>query len=188
MSFGPLEKALQLLDEAAWQHVMNECLRFVAPKGRDWTPLFNLLYEAFGYEWLTKNGYTRITFIERSDKKAKKTPELLGKSQTSSALLEVKTINTSKKANERRKKWPSECFKLGEPLPDGFERKFTIDVEYARKQLLSYDEPVDRRIILVVIMPDIEFWLDQAVNREIDELAASLSTSGFEVIPYQLVR
>jgi hypothetical protein len=189
MSFGPLEKALQGLDGDAWKNLAEKARPWTTKKEplRQWSQLFNHLYEAFGYEWLAKNGYTSIRFIDRRVKEAKQTPELLGKSATSTALLEVKTINNSDEDIASRARRPPPVFNLAAPLPEGLKRKLADDVEKARQQLMTFEEPVDRRIVLVVINPDCAFWLNAAVYQEINELAAKLSTGGLEVVMRNLV-
>jgi len=180
---------MQRLDEDAWKHLAEQALPWVTRKERQrqWTQLFNHLYEAFGYEWLADNGYTSIRFIDRRDKESKQTPELWGKSPISTALLEVKTINISDQDVANRAGQPPPVLNLAAPLPEGLKRKLADDIAKAREQLMTFEGPVDRRIVLIVIIPDCGFWLNQTVYREINELAVKLSTGGLEVAMRNLV-
>jgi hypothetical protein len=190
MSFGPLEKALQRLDKEAWKQLIGKALPFVTQKDprRQWSQLFNHLYEAFGYEWLAEQGYTSIQFVARSDTQSKRTPELRGRSQTSTALLEVKTINRSDVEINRLAMFPPPVLDLTQGVSDGFKNKFLDDIRNAREQLQKSDEPIDRRIVLVVIRLDCELWLSSDVYKVIDETASALSTADFEVVVHQLIR
>ncbi len=190
MSYGPLEKALEQLDEEAWRQLKEKALPLITQKHprREWSQLFNHLYEAFGYEWLAKKGYTEIQFIARLDKKSKRTPELFGKSETSKALLEVKTINSSEQEIDRRKIFPPPLLDLTQGLSDGFKNKFLDDIKNAREQMEKYDVPTDRKIVLIVIRPDCEFWCNGKVYAEIDEMASKMCAPDFEVVVHQLIR
>lgn len=173
MSFGPLEKALERLDTKAWKQLKEKALPLVTQKHprRQWSQLFNHLYEAFGYDWLAKQGYTDIEFIARRDKESKRTPELFGKSKSSKAILEVKTINCSEQEIDRRKIFPPPVLDLTQGLSDGFKNKFLDDIRSAREQLEKFDVPTDRKIVLIVIRTDIEFWCNEKIYREIEEMA-----------------
>jgi hypothetical protein len=190
MSFGPLERALERLDKEAWGQLIGKALPFVTQKDprRQWSQLFNHLYEAFGYEWLVEQGYKSIEFVARSDKKSERTPELLGKSQTSTAILEVKTVNRSDIEIDRLAIFPPPVLDLTQGLSEGFKRKLLDDIRNAREQLENFDEPTDRRVVLVVIRPDCEFWLRSDIYKVIYELASTLSTADFEVVVHQLIR
>ena len=191
MIYGPLEKALERLDKAAWLQLVAKALPWINQKhlARQWSQLFNHLFEAFGYEWLSKNGYTNIKFVECSDKRAQRTPELIGKSETSTAILEVKTINRSDDEIRRLGVFPAPVFNLGQSsLSEGFKNKFLEDIRNAKAQLEKFDEPNDKKIVLIVIRPDCEFWLRSEIYGEIEKLAAAQQTSDFEVVLYHLVR
>jgi hypothetical protein len=189
MSFEPLEKALERLDNEAWKQLKEKALPLVTQKHprREWSQLFNHLYEAFGYEWLTKHGYTDIQFVARLDKQSKRTPELFGKSDTSKAVLEVKTINCSEQEIDRRKMNPPPLLDLTQGLSDGFKNKFLDDIKNARAQLEEFDKPTDRKIILIIIGMDCEFWCNSKIYTEINEMALKLCSPGFEVVVHQLV-
>jgi hypothetical protein len=190
MSFGPLEKALDQLDAEAWKQLKGKALPLVTQKNprREWSQLFNHLYEAFGYEWLAKEGYTDIQFVARRDKQSERTPELFGKSSTSKAILEVKTINRSEQEIDRLEMFPRPVLDLTQGLSDGFKNKFLDDIKNAREQLEKFDVPTDRKIVLVIIRPDFEFWCNDKIYKEIDEMASKLCAPGFEVTVHQLVR
>ncbi len=175
MSFGPLEKALECLTLEAWSHLVEKALPWVNQRHpcRQWSQLFNHLYEAFGYEWLSKQGYTEIRFMPRRDKESKRTADLLGKSATSTAILEVKTINCSELEIDMHEMSPPPVIDLAQGLPSGFKNKFLDDVRNAREQMEKVDEPTDRQIALVVIRMDCGFWLCDSIYREIDELAST---------------
>ncbi len=144
--------------------------------------------EAFGYEWLAKEGYTDIQFVARRDKQSERTPEFFGKSSTSKAILEVKTINRSEQEIDRLEMFPQPVLDLTQGLSDGFKNKFLDDIKNAREQLEKYDVPTDRKIVLVIIRPDFEFWCNDKIYKEIDEMASKLCAPGFEVRVHQLVR
>jgi hypothetical protein len=190
MSYWPLEKALERLDKEAWLQLVGKAMPWIIQKhpARQWSQLFNHFYEAFGYEWLAENGYTNIKFVERSDKRAQRTPELIGKSKTSTAILEVKTINRSDDEIRRLGVFPAPVINLGQSLSEGFKNKFLEDTRNAKAQLEKFDEPTDKKIVLIVIRPDCEFWLRGEIYGEIEKLAEAQRTSDFEVVLYHLVR
>ena len=190
MSFGPLEAALERLDQEGWEQLIAKALPSVTQKDprREWSQLFNYLYEAFGYEWLAAQGYTSIRFVTCSDKQSERTPDLLGKSQTSTAILEVKTIGRSEREIDRLAMFPPPVLDLTQGLSVGFKNKLIDDVRNAKEQLDKFDEPTDRNIVLIVIRADCEYWLRSDIYREIDETASMLRTADFEVIVRQLIR
>jgi hypothetical protein len=190
VSLGPLENALECLDGEAWEQLRGKALPLIVQKDprRQWSQLFNHLYEAFGYQWLAKEGYTDIQFVARRDKQSERTPELFGKSSASKAILEVKTINRSEQEINRLEMFPRPVLDLTQGLSDGFKNKFLDDIKNAREQLEKFDITTDRKIVLVVIRPDFEFWCNDKIYKEIDEMASELCAPGFEVVVYRLVR
>jgi len=190
-SLTPLEKALERIDVEAWKQLGEKARPFVIRREaeRGWNQLFDLLYEAFGYEWLANHGYTSIKFVERSDKPSKRSPELFATSPTSTAVLEVKSINCSEKEIKRLAAWPPQAVNFaGQVLSEGFKRKFLHDIKNAREQLQSFEPPTDKKIAMVVIRLDIEYWLSARIYAEIEELASLQRTTDFEVVVHQLIQ
>lgn len=84
--------------------------------------------------------------------------------------------------------FPRPVLHMTQGLSDGFKNKFLDDIKNAKEQLEKFDEPTDRKIVLVVIRPDCEYWLRNDIYKEIDEMASMLRTADFEVVVYQLIR
>src|ERR1051326_250515 len=164
-SFGPLEKALERTDPEAWRLLVGKALPSITQKDsrRGWYQLFNSLHEAFGYEVLADRGYTSIKFIKPGKKR---TPELLGKSQTSTAILEVKSIGCSDDEIDRLAARPPEVFDLAQELSNELKKKLLSDIKNAQDQLEKFDESADKRIVLLVVYMDCDHW----GNDKIEEL------------------
>ncbi|HXP59610.1 MAG TPA: hypothetical protein VN829_03915, partial [Dongiaceae bacterium] len=76
----------------------------------------------------------------------------------------------------------------GQVLSEGFKRKFLHDIKNAREQLQSFEPPTDKKIAMVVIRLDIEYWLSARIYAEIEELASLQRTTDFEVVVHQLIQ
>jgi hypothetical protein len=185
LSYGPLEKALERMDNEAWKRLADRSLPLITKKDprRKWDQLFNSLYEAFGYKFLADRGYTSIQFIDRGDDR---TPDLLGKSETSTAILEVKTISNSDKEIDRLAARPLKMFNLAQELSDELKKKLRTDIENARGQLEAFDMPVDRRIVLLVVHMDCDHWGNDKIEK-LNQFAQLQQTADLEVVVRPLV-
>ncbi|MGD0017057.1 MAG: hypothetical protein ABSC38_06050 [Verrucomicrobiia bacterium] len=184
-SFGPLERALERVDNEAWKQLVGKALGFVTQKDhrRGWSQLFDHLYEAFGYELLANRGYTSIQFVDRGDEQ---TPDLLGKSQTSTAILEVKSIGCSDNEIDRRTVWPPPLLDLAPALSDKFENKLLVTLKKARDQLEKYNGPTDKKIVLLVVYMDVDKWGNDNIEA-VCKFAKLQQTAGIEVVVRPLV-
>ena len=184
-SFGPLEKALERIDTEAWRQLLEKALPSITQKDprRGWHQLFNSLYEAFGYELLSDRGYTSIQFIDRG---YKRTPDLLGKSQTSTAILEVKTISCSEKEIDMAAVRPPEVFTIAPELSPEFTNKLLHDIKNAQNQLAMFNEPTDKKIVLLVFYMDCDNWGKDTIEA-VRKFARLQQTADVEVAVRPLV-
>jgi Holliday junction resolvase-like predicted endonuclease len=177
-SFERLEKETEELDEAAWQAFKQKVRRYksyITKKHelRGYQQLFDLLNEVNGYLYLKSNGCEEIQFISE---KNVTTPDLIACCGSFVVIMEVKTINESKKEldwiieNSKRPYDRLQVRKVRQGLDDSLKRKISDTVSKAKSQLLGYAaEKVDRRIVYLAIRLDI---LTAKNSRNIDELAA----------------
>lgn len=164
--YSELEKELAALDPQAWAHLKHEVLECSMSFDpiRGYGSVIQRLYEAKGYVFLRGCGYTSITFIPRSEKKCKVTPDLRAHSaEHGDALLEVKTIWQSDDENryvmENTKRLEAgeepEWQRASPELPDGLKRKLFDVLEKAARQLLQFEpQNVVRRLAYFIIHLD----------------------------------
>jgi hypothetical protein len=162
--FRPWEEILGKLGSKAWEQLIEKTLDSVTKKSprREYAQLFNFLNEARGYALLVDRGYERISFIDckcRRKKKQKKSPDLLGESQNSTAILEVKTINVSEKELDWKERDRFQT-RTVTGLSDEFKKKLCLTIDHARKQLDAYPKSVDKKIVLLLIRFDMDNILE----------------------------
>jgi hypothetical protein len=161
------ENRLRQLDE----HSLQQILERIAPilprcnrsEIRTWTPLFETLNEAKGYEHLLALGYTTVSFIPRQESShTPATPDVYGNAAFGEALCEVKTVNISKDDIALFWKGQGPCY----GLPEGLKVKIDYDYDLACKQLHSSFTPVRgervRRICYFCFNLDLSFQLASA--------------------------
>jgi hypothetical protein len=149
-----IEAELQGLDTAAWEALKVKLTPFPKrDKKRVLQPLYDILNEAKGYNFLKRIGYTNVHFIPTSAIEGQKTPDLGADAQGCKVLCDVKTINISEKEIDRRRSGGAGC--STDQLDNGFLNKLKSDLEYAKAQMLAYDsDSATRKIAFVVLNYD----------------------------------
>ena len=160
------EKSLQGLDDNAWSFLKSEATPYLATKdaGRGWHQLFDILYQAHAYNYLTTIGTLNVRFIPRS---SKRTPDLEGVLNSDKVLCEVKTLNISEKEVGALQEIKARKIRteLDDGLPDrtkldeGFLNKLHSDITTAKKQMRAYD-PREEALHYVYIIPCFDNWPD----------------------------
>jgi hypothetical protein len=176
----PWDEILGRLDLKAREQLIKKALNFVTKKATDrgYAQLFNHLNEARGYTLLGDRGYNEISFIDCGDQQS---PDLFGKSQNSTAILEVKTINESDKDIDWKE---HDRFRTRTVtgLSDGFGLKLRSTIAEARKQLDAYPKPVDKKIALLLIRFDTDNILEARNHTALQNLIEANQIDGMEVV------
>lgn len=159
------------LDGQSRQYLLEKISPFISQfdrsKVRTWTPIFEILNEAKGYEYLVTLGCSEVSFIRppESHHSTPTTPDVRGTTAFGGALCEVKTVNFSD--NEISRMGTIQGPARG--LPEGLKLKIKQDYEKARKQLFSsairVREPA-RRICYFYFNLDLSFVLADC-NKEL---------------------
>ena len=184
IQYKRLEKDLQQLDGNAWRKLKQKAVKYVAiiNKHREHEQLFNTLSEVKGYLYLKSEGCTEVRFISEENTQ---TPDLYGRHGNSRILMEVKTINRSDderdwiRANSEInvdgiRHMTARGVRTG--LSDVFKDKIRGTIDTAKRQLMSYRcNGVQRKIVYLVISPDLSVALD---SRSIEELEAFIGEQG----------
>jgi hypothetical protein len=175
------EKELQKLSAIAWTEFKPKALMYVCvtQKRRGRNQLFECFNEVKGYISLSSK-YDDIRFIKEI---STKTPDLIASSKTSSALMEVKTINESEQ----------ELDYLGTPLDnrdalkgehtlsESLKKKVSIKISEAKKQLLRYTaRTVHERIIFLVIRLDFQCATSDTTH-DLDSFLKGQSGNGIKI-------
>jgi hypothetical protein len=164
------EDRCRRLDEQSRQYLLERIspliTQFDRSKVRTWTPIFEILNEAKGYEYLLMLGCSEVSFIRRPESHTTPTtPDVRGTTAFGEVLCEVKTVNFS----------DEEISLMGtiqgpvHGLPEGLKLKIQQDYDMARKQLFSsairVREPA-RRICYFCFNLDLSFILADS-NKEL---------------------
>ena len=184
--FKPLEETLKKLDTKAWQQLVKKTLDSVIKKSsrREYAQLFNFLNEARGYALLIDRGYDQISFIDckcPQKKKQNKSPDLLGESQNSNAILEVKTINVSEKELDWKERNRFQT-RTVTGLSDKFGEKLRLTIASAREQLDAYPKLVDKKIVLLLIRFDMDNIIEARNYTALQNLIEANQINGIEVV------
>lgn len=184
--FQPMEDRLQKLDAEAWEQLVKKTLDSVTTKliRRSWAPLYDFLNEARGYAWLADHGYKKISFIDCNcldKKKQRRSPDLLGESQNSTAILEVKTINESDKYLESRERNKFQT-RTVTGLSAEFRKKLNLTIAKASAQLDAYPKPVNRKIVFLLIRFDMDNMLEASNYTALQKLIETNQISGTEIV------
>jgi len=184
--FKPWEETLGRLDPKAWEQLVTKTLPYVTKKclRREYTQLFDHLNEARGYVLLADRGYGEISFIDckyQQKKKQTESPDLLGKSQNSTAILEVKTLNVSEKELD----W-KECDRFQTRTVTGlsveFGKKLCSTIAKAKEQLDMYPKSVDKKIVLLLIRFDMDNILEAHNYTALKNLIKTNQIDGLEIV------
>lgn len=149
-AFKEREKELNQLDKQAWDDLKNRARHYVCAKdkSRRYQQFICCLNEAKGYLYLKDQNFKEIRFLPT--KEAVPTPDLCARGPGGRALLEVKTLNYSKKILESMR--DKQCRNIEEDMSDDLVKRLKRIIARARKQLLSYkDWDTSLKIIYLVI-------------------------------------
>jgi hypothetical protein len=176
-----LEKELQKLSATAWTEFKPKARKYVCvthPR-RDHNALFECFNEVKGYLSLSSK-YADIHFIPES---STKTPDLIASSGTSSALMEVKTINESEQELDYLDKPLDNRDALeGEnTLSESLKKKVSITISEAKEQLLGYTaHTVHERIIYLVVRLDFQ-CATSGTTHDLDSFLKEQSGNGIKI-------
>lgn len=148
--------ALMCLDNASWSILKEKALKYFGTerKGQTKQPFFNLLNEAFAYEYLLKSGFTDIRFVLEDGKKKnpEKRPDISYLVERETKYCEVKSIGISEAEIAHRSGPIGHADTTGYfELTFGFFNKLRIDTNYARTQINAVN---GRGIVFVLVQFD----------------------------------
>ncbi|HEX7518312.1 MAG TPA: hypothetical protein VF345_13615 [Chthoniobacterales bacterium] len=161
---------LSRLDEQSRQYLLERISPFITQfdrsKVRTWTPIFEILNEAKGYEYLLTLECSEVSFIRRPESHTTPTtPDVRGTTAFREVLCEVKTVNFSDREISRMRTIQGPA----RGLPEGLKLKIEQDYDTARKQLFSSAIPVRgpvQRICYFCFNLDLSFVLADS-NKEL---------------------
>jgi hypothetical protein len=138
--FERIEVDLHGLDDAAWAAIKEKLKRW--PKVRTHEqralePLYEILNEANGYNYLKRIGCSNIRFVSVSTRQNEKTPDLAAEHRGQQVLCDVKTINRSYTEVERAR--IGGVATSPKRVPDELVAKIRKTAESALTQIVSYD-------------------------------------------------
>ena len=169
------ERALQGLDDKAWEHLKGEAeqrLTLFDKKGRGWQQLFDILNEARAYNYLKLRGCADLRFIPRSRGKS---PDLEGSLASNRVLCEVKTINISNEEAAFRT-CPVKARSFSMTISAEFLKKLRATIETAKQQLSAFDH--DRAAVhfvyLNISFDDFLARFKEAYFKQIDDDLAEI--------------
>jgi hypothetical protein len=152
------EERFARLDSKSWTVLRDKAVPYVSLDDplRHYQQLWSTLDEARGYVFLADQGYERIEFIEpaKSKKGGQQSPDLVGHKASSTAILEVKTVNESTENLSPSATWRHGAIQVRPDLSSEFKGKLVSTIEQARNQLNSYPHPSNRKIVLLVVRLD----------------------------------
>ncbi|MCH8272287.1 MAG: hypothetical protein IIB41_03425 [Candidatus Marinimicrobia bacterium] len=191
------EKRLSKLSNENFEVFKNKIINQGNPdhKGlRDYPAMNCIRNELYGWEFLEKEDYKNIEFIQDSDIAGNKSPDFRArKNREPDVLLEVKTIFPSDKDMEGLKKlWENpntiQWLNSSVGIEEGLWDKVEADIKVAIKQIDAYSNNGNfRKIIYLVISLDTgktfntENW--DELKRRLDILAKKYTE--YEIIYYQ---
>jgi hypothetical protein len=138
--FEKREVDLQGLDEVAWAAIKEKFTRWPkarAHEQRILEPLYEILNEAKGYNYLKEAGCSDIHFIRVSARQNEKTPDLGAVHGDHQVLCDVKTVNRSQNEVERAR--TGGVATSPERVPGELVAKIRKTAESAKAQTISYD-------------------------------------------------
>ena len=181
----PIEEDLQVLDPASWAvfHVKAAQLVHLIDKWGYSRALFDCFNEIKGYRYLVEAGCQYVRFVP--EQQETQTPDFRARSEESTVLMEVKTVNESTKQKNYFEMPGEERIALDSEnrASDALKNKLTETIGKARRQLFAtQDSSVTRRIVYVVIRPDFNVHAE----KDLATFLEGLSTPGVEVLHYLL--
>lgn len=175
------ERALQGLDGPAWQHLKGEARRFLTARdkhGRGWQQLFDVLNEAWAYNYLKSVGCRELNFIPRS---GRPTPDLEGSLGYDRILCEVKTINISDDEVAFRT-GPIKARSIETDITCNFLRRLRKKVKSATRQMLVFDPTCFRVVYLNISFDDFLAENKEAYFRQIDDDLQQTSARDVKIV------
>ena len=181
-----IEDDLQVLDPGSWAvfHVKATSLVHLMDKWGYSRALFDCFNEIKGYRYLLQTGYQQVRFVPENRKI--RTPDLQAGSESSTVLMEVKSINESTYQKNYFEIPAEERIALDSEnrVSHAFKSKLTETIGRAQLQLFAMrDSSVKRRIVFLVIRPDFNVHAEQ----ELATFLEGQNTSEVEVV-HHLVR
>jgi hypothetical protein len=150
-----VEAVLQALDAAAWTALKAKLTPLPKrDKKRDLQPLYDTLNEAKAYNHLIRIGCANAHFIPLSMIEGQKTPDLgATDAHGRKVLCDAKSINISDREVARRRS--GGVGTSTDQLDSGFLMKLKCDLEYAKAQIVAYDQNgATRKLAYVVVNYD----------------------------------
>jgi hypothetical protein len=175
------ERALQGLEAAAWKHLKGEASRFLTARhkhGRGWQQLFDVLNEAWAYNYLKSIGCTELNFIPRS---GLPTPDLEGFLGSDRILCEVKTINISDDEVAFRT-GPMKARSIQTSLPPKFLERLRKKIKIAMRQMLAFDSTCFHLIYINIVFDDFLAEHKETYFRQIDDDLLQISVRGVKIV------
>ena len=138
--FRMREVDLKGLDDAAWAAIKEKLRHW--PKARTHKqrilePLYELLNEVKGLNYLKSIGCSNVRFVRVSSRQNEKTPDLVAERGRHRVLCDVKTINRSESEVERAR--TGGVATSPETVPDELIAKIRKTAGSAKTQMISYD-------------------------------------------------
>lgn len=175
--FGGYEEVLAELDETSWDYILEQTQKLCTSKDKNgrWNVLFEKLNEVRGYAYLKSIGFQNIEFIPPSTRNGIESPDLLGFSDLSKVLCEVKTKHSSDVYMEAVNN--SKVIETNEFLPPKLKELIEKTFNKACSQLTSYPNHTKyRKIIYLNIEYDNEA-VDPVFKVKLNEQTRSLFES-----------
>lgn len=150
--------------------------------GRGWSQLFDILYQARAYNYLTRKGYSEVRFIERSRRQGIETPDLAAQSDSLPVLCEVKTLNVSETEIQYRHEGGARDTPM--QLNEYFCRKVFSTIAKAEGQLRAH--PVAGRagyfIYVNISFDDYVGYYQDHYYRQIEEWLLANPSEGIDLV------
>lgn len=174
--FTDLERELQGLDVAAWQHLKNDVAPLLERRHptRGWQFLFDKLNHAKAYNYLAVVGCTAIRFIPETPITGQKTPDLEAQCGPTKVLCEVKTINISQTEATRRTR--DGVGSTQAQVSNGFLNKLSSNLRDAKKQIVVFAGSSDARQVVYIVV-NFDDTLHQYADDYKAQIDAFLSTN-----------
>lgn len=175
------ERALQRLDDDAWKHLKGEASRFLTARdkhGRGWQQLFDVLNEAWAYNYLKSIGCMELRFIPRS---SLPTPDIEGFLGLDRILCEVKTINISDDEVASRT-GPMKARSIQTSITPKFLERLRNKIKIATRQMLAFDSTCFHVIYLNISFDDFLAEHKEAYFKQIDDCLLQTSVYGIKIV------
>lgn len=176
------ERELQLLDVASWDALKSEARPYLTARDRDgrgWSQLVDILNQARAHNHLVSRGCSDVAFVPREENP---TPDLEATLSGQKILCEVKTINISDEAVKHQVEQAAGSTRADVNV--GLLSKLTKTLDYAKKQMLAYD---DRAECIAFITINFDDWSGQYKANyyaQIDQHLESEPINGIQIVFY----